>query len=234
MAIFCSFPVSVRAAADVSTATQESNSMESACAMPYPKGAPVNNARNELLRRFLQSFEYWDNDNDGEVIFTRASKDEAQTKIFLKRSPKNLQKRLNFVDAAVLTAYPSFRVFDTINGELFPAGISLTDYRMKDMVYRSSEATELVRKAQKDQKLLLIRAIPSRVLDLYPGLYSKEEIDAPSNFRVYKGSVVNVKALSDLRRSWINLFLSSDKPDRKQIEELKIQVDRSSQLLQPL
>ncbi len=214
---------------------QKPSSEESACALPYPKGAPVINARNDILKRFLETFEYWDQTDDGEIVFSRASKDDEPAIVRIKRSPRDLQKRLNFIDAAVLTAYPSYRVCDSIYGELFPSGISLSNYRMNNMVYHTKELSESVRNSLPESgQTLIIRAIPRRVLSVFPTLYTDQELDARSNFRLYKSGDLSVKALQELRKPWINLLISGRKTTREEIEKIKEQIDQNSKLITSL
>lgn len=204
----------------------------------YPNGSPVSNAQQEILGRFLTSFESSPSlaADYGEVRLSVANKPNSPAKIRAVKLPKDMQRRLNFLDAVVLASVSGNRLFDDVTGELFPYGLSTAPDLPNGLKYRTDASLKAVRQKLKfsDRELLLTRAIPLRILTVYPGLFSEEELDSPSNFRFVNRNKVTVSGVEDLRAPWIDLFLSKQKITREQIEAIRDRVDLKTAAIQKL
>lgn len=204
----------------------------------YPNGSPVRNAQREALNRFLTSFESAPSlaQDYGEVQLDRSDKSNSQCTIHVVKLPNNIQRRLSFLDSVVLVALPGKRLFDDVAGELFPFGLNTGKDLPEGLQYRTDAVIEQTKKELKisDKNLVLIQAIPRRILTAFPGLFTEQDLESISNFRTMKPRNVTLSAVKQLRAPWIQLLLSARKPTRQEIEKIRDMIDFDSSTIKPL
>lgn len=204
----------------------------------YPNGAPVSNARKEILSRFLLSFDASPAlaKDYGEVQVSQAHKPNTPARLRVVKLPADMQRRLSFLDSVVLASIQGNRVCDDVSGELFPYALNTGPDLPDGLKYRTDAAVQHAKQHLKvagSKDLLLIPAIPRCILSVYPGLFTETELDDPLNFRRIKQSNVTLPAIQELRKPWLELYLSNRSATRADIEALRAQIDQNSLLSLP-
>ncbi|MFA7341040.1 MAG: hypothetical protein WC028_29925 [Candidatus Obscuribacterales bacterium] len=73
----------------------------------------------------------------------------------------------------------------------------------------------------------VIRAIPKQILEYYPDLFTIDELNSPTNFRIIDKKWVKLHSITSLREEWINHFADSTfKPTKQDLIYIRDQVDR--------
>ena len=89
---------------------------------------------------------------------------------------------------------------------------------------------------KEQQDAAVLRAIPKQILDYYPALFTAEELDSPTNFRVLDKNWINLHTIASLREDWITHFADSTfKPTKQDIFYIRDQQDsRCQKAIKPL
>ncbi len=92
--------------------------------------------------------------------------------------------------------------------------------------YRAIESARwfLPKERQNDA---VIRAIPKQILEYYPGLFTIDELNSPTNFRIIDKKWVKLHTITSLREEWIDHFADpSFKPTKQDLIYIRDQLDK--------
>lgn len=76
----------------------------------------------------------------------------------------------------------------------------------------------------------VIRAIPKQVLEYYPDLFTVDELNSPTNFRIIEKKWVKLHTITSLREEWIKHFADqSFQPTKQDLIYIRDQLDKTCQ-----
>ncbi len=85
------------------------------------------------------------------------------------------------------------------------------------------------------QEKILLPAIPRQLQDLFPNLFSENELDSSFNYRAIDSASVDLKTFEQMREPWQQLFCSGRTPSRDEVLSLRDRVDtKYAAIIQPL